>query len=140
MNSKNIFMKKKSKLITVLILAFLVTSCDPIHYINFINNTDSTAKIKLNLNPKVENYDLQQIATKDSIVFYLKQKDTARIDFGIGDWSGNEIGKLTSSLKSIEIETRDINTIYKSKKAMNTILENNRYGFGFKTEIKIEIN
>ena len=132
-------MKIKSKLITVIFLAFLVTSCDPIHYINFINNTDSTAKIKSNLNPKIENYDLQQIATGDSIVFYLKQKDTARIDFGIGNWSDKEINELTESIKSIEIETQEINTIYKTQKAMNNILENNRNGFVFRSEIKIEL-
>ena len=132
-------MKNTSKLLFLLVIITLTTSCDPPHYINFINNSNSAAKVKLNLNTKIKNYDLGKIATQDSIVFNLKLNDTANINFGIGDWSDNEIEILTKSIKSIEIETREIKTIYKTESSIKDLLSKNRHGFGFKTVIKIGI-
>ena len=84
-------------------------------------------------------YQLEEISKGDSIIFNIKPKDTADIYFGIGDWSGNEIEKVLKSIKSIEIETNDIKTLYKTKKSMKKILENNKKGIFFKTRIEIEI-
>ncbi len=119
-------------------LSFLV-SCDPAQTISFINKTDSSIKVKINLNPKVEHYRLKEVSTGDSIIFNLKRKDTANIYFGIGTWSDSEIDELTNSINNIEFETKDIKTIYKSKKAMRTILENNKHGFWIKNDIEIGI-
>ena len=87
----------------------------------------------------IENYDLKEIAIGDSIIFNLKQKDTANIDFGIGTWSDGQIEEVINSIKNIEIETDEIKMIYKSKSSMKNILEKNREGFIFKTKIEIEI-
>lgn len=137
----NTFQKMKNtiKFSTITFLFFFLISCDPIHNIDFINKTDSDIKVKINLNPKVENYYLKNVSTGDSIIFNLNRKDTAEIYFGIGTWSDSEIDKLTNSINNIEIDTKDIKTIYKSKKAMINIFENNKHGFMFKTNIEIGI-
>ncbi len=132
-------MKNTLKLLFLILILQLFTSCDPPHYIDFINKTESNVKIKLNLKAKSENYDLERISNGDSIVFNLKQKDTANLDFGIGTWSDKEIEELTKSIKNIEIETIDKKTIYKTEKSIKNILETNRQGFWFKTKIEIEV-
>ena len=132
-------MKNTLKLLFLILFLQLFTSCDPPHYIDFINKTESNVKIKLNLKAKSENYDLERISNGDSIVFNLKQKDTANLDFGIGTWSDKEIEELTKSIKNIEIETIDKKIIYKTEKSMKNILETNIQGFWIKTKIEIEV-
>ncbi|MGH2666387.1 hypothetical protein [Flavobacterium sp.] len=132
-------MKIKSKLLVLSFLAIIIVSCDPPHYIDFVNNSNSIVKVKLNLNSKVESYRLKEIATGDSIVFNLKQKDTANIHFGIGSWSDAKIDELTKSIESIEIDTREIKTTYKTKSSIKTLLQNNRHGAFFKSKIEIKI-
>jgi hypothetical protein len=127
------------KFIIILFLLVFITSCDPPHNINFINNTENITKVKFNLNPKVQNYSLNQISKGDSVVFNLKPKDTLNISFGIGTWSNVEIKELTNSIKNLEIETNDIKTIYKTKKSIYKILIDNRKGVWFKTNIEVEI-
>jgi hypothetical protein len=132
-------MKNILNLLFLIFFLQLFISCDPPHYIDFINKTDSNVKIKLNLKTEFENYDLERISSGDSVVFNLKQKDTANLDFGIGTWSDKEIEELTKSIKNIEIETVDKKTIYKSEKSIKKILQSNRHGFWFKTKIEIDV-
>lgn len=133
-------MKKASKKILFLIFAISLVSCDPVHTLNFINTTEANAKVKINLKTESEDHRLRSVSVGDSIVFNLKQKDTASIDYGIGTWSGREIAELASSIKTIEIETAEIKTIYKTKKSIENMLENNIDGFLVKTEIVVEID
>lgn len=132
-------MKNIIRLFTLTLLLSFLVSCDPAHNIDFINKSDSNVKVKITLNPKVENYRLKEVSSGDSIVFNLKQKDTANIYFGIGTWSDGEIEELINSINNIEIETKDIKTLYKTKKAMKNILEKNTHGFWFKTLVEINI-
>ena len=132
-------MKTRFIIIFILFLTNFLVSCDPIHNIDFVNKSNSEAKIKINLISKNENYDLKQNAIGDSIVFNLKKDSIANIYFGIGSWDKKEINELTKSIKSIEIETKDVKTIYKSQNSMNEILNNNIEGIFMKTVIQIEI-
>ena len=132
-------MKKIKNILILIISSQLLMSCDPPHFIDFVNNTDSNVKVKFNLNPTVENYDLERMSTNDSIVFNIKPKDTANLHFGIGSWSDKQIEELTNSVTNIEIETQNIKTVYKTKKSMDDIFKQNRHGFWFKTKIEISI-
>ncbi len=132
-------MKSRLIIILILFLTNFLVSCDPIHNIDFVNKSNSEAKVKINLISKNENYDLKQKAIGDSIVFNLKKDSIANIYFGIGSWDKKEISELTKSIKSIEIETKDVKTIYKSQISMNEILNNNIEGVFMKTVIQIEI-
>src|SRR6476620_3062898 len=98
-----------------LVILFSFISCDPPHNIYFINQTDAQAKIKIKVNPKAENNDLRQMVEGDSIVFNLKARDTAALDFGIGVWDDNEIDFVVNAIEKMEVETKDIKTTYKSK-------------------------
>lgn len=120
------------------LLVFLV-SCDPAHDIVFINNTNSVAKVKFKLSPTFKNDQLSESITGDSIVFNLKSKDTSTLYFGIGVWDNKEIDQLCNSITSLEIENSDLKTVYKSKRTIKKILENNQEGFWWKTRIVIDI-
>ena len=74
-----------------LILLLLLISCDPPHYINFINKSNSSTRVKLSLKAETKFYDLEQLSVGDSIVFSLKQEESADIHFGIGSWRKTEI-------------------------------------------------
>lgn len=132
-------MNKRIFIVLIVALTNLLLSCDPDHNIDFVNKSNYEAKIKINLNSNNENYDLKQNAIGDSIVFYLKKDSIANIDFGIGLWDKKEINEIVRTIKNIEIETKDVKTIYKTEKSMNEILYNNVKGVFMKTNIQIEI-
>ncbi len=132
-------MKIISRFLFLAFFTLLLTSCDPSHDIFFKNTTASNVKVKINLERKGVLYDLEKMADKDSIVFNLAKDSTASISLGIGTWTPKEIGKATNSIKAIEVETKDIKTIYKSKEAIHSILDKNVHGILFKSSIEINV-
>ena len=134
--------KLQLKNIGLLGIIFFFLSCDPPHSIEFINNADSELKVKFKIDTTVTNYDLYYIENKnaDSIVFNIKEKDTAELHFGIGTWSDAEIRKQVNSLKEIDIENADFKKVLKSKRKMEEFLTKHKEGgIGWKTKIIIEI-
>lgn len=130
----------KLRFALILLTATLLTSCDPPHYIIFVNNTMNDSKVKFIVKPDaINDFAPYQEITGDSIVFNLKQKDTADLGFGIGTWSDYEINTIANSIKSLEIETHEIKTIYKTPSAIKNLLKDNLKGLVWKTEIAIEI-
>jgi hypothetical protein len=132
-------MKTFYQLFILLFFSFLFVSCDPAQNMHFINKTDSDAKVKIVLNPKFENYRLKELAKNDSIVFNIKEKDTANIYFGMGTWDGKEVEVVVNSIRSLSIETSEVITIYKSKEAIKKFFEKGKEGFWWKTRIVVEI-
>ena len=136
-------MKKNiNKNIALFLIVMLCLSCDPPHSIEFINNADSELKVKFKIDTTITNNDLNYVENKkgDSIVFNIKEKDTAFLDFGIGTWSESEIRKQVNSFNTIEIENSDFKKTLKSKREMEKFLiENTEGGIGWKTKIIIEI-
>lgn len=131
---KNIF-----KLSILTFLFTLLTSCDPSQDIHFVNKTDSNVKVKIILEPDVKSESLKELVTKDLIVFDLMKDSIAVVDCGMGTWSESEVIRFTNSIKSIEFDTKDITTIYKSKKLIKNILEENEKGIFFRSLIEINI-
>lgn len=129
----------KIKILYFFLISVFLVSCDPPHYIDFVNNSNSKAKVKFNINTELGNSDLRYLATGDSIVLNLKPKDTATVELGIGQWSDKEIESVTNSIDKIEIETNNVSTIYKTKDSIKNILENNVEGILLKSRIEIEI-
>lgn len=132
-------MKKIFQLLLLISFSNFLVSCDPSQHISFINKTDSDVKIKINLDPKVKDFELYQNTENDSIVYNLKKNDTATIYYGIGTWSTNETAKFANSINDFEIETKDTKTMYKSKKAIKDILDKNIKGILVKSLIEIKI-
>lgn len=131
-------MKPNHRLLTLSFFLMFLTSCDPSHDIFFKNKTASNIKVKINLEPKVT-HGLESIATNDSIVFHLAKDSIGMVSFGIGTWSKKEINEVVNSIKTIEIETKDIKTIYKSREAIHSVLDNNVHGIVFKSSIEINV-
>ena len=132
-------MTQKFKILFISLTTILLVSCDPIHDIGFVNKTSEDVKVRIHLDSKIENQDLESVANGDTIVLIIKEKMGANISFGIGSWSTNEIEKAVNSIKNIEIETSDLKTTYKSKNSIRKLLESNINGIVLKTEIEIEI-
>ena len=130
------------KNIIFLLLIMMSISCDPPHNIVFINNGQSEAKIKIHIDTIVEsnefiNFDELQ---KDTIVYKIKPSDTCTIFFGIGTWSDSEVKNISKSIKKIEIENEEFQTIYKTKKRIEKLLIENRVDkIGWDTEIIFDI-
>ena len=119
---------------------FICLSCDPPHYIEFINNGNSELNVKFEIDSTITNYDLEYIENRKKylINIVIKEKDTAELHFGIGTWSDSEIEKLANSLNKLTIENKEFKTIYKSKKQIEKFLKLNRKErIGWETEIKI---
>lgn len=132
-------MKSLKNLLAVFILICL-TSCDPSQNINLVNNTDSEVYFKLKIEHDTKNYELKQLSQGDSIVVNVGSKKNEMLSFAIGDWSGNTVVELANSIKSFEIKTKDITTIYHSKSSIEKILKDNREGLFLKTMIEIEVS
>ncbi|MFC4632580.1 hypothetical protein ACFO3O_01600 [Dokdonia ponticola] len=133
-------MSKAFFILLISSLAFL--SCDPPHYIQFENESDSEVKVTLLADPETENYDFyefQNLRIGDSVILRIKPKESDMLHFGIGTWSNSEIEELTNSLQKIIIENEDFFRVYRTKKGMNTLLNHDKRGFWWKTEINIRI-
>ncbi|WP_298901487.1 hypothetical protein [uncultured Psychroserpens sp.] len=125
--------------VMVVLIFVLLSSCDPPHNIFLINTTESEAKISFHFNETFENRLLKDDVTGDSLIVYLKPNETYDMDFGIGTWSDDEVNTLVKSIRSLEIETIDTKSIYKTEKAMRSLFVNNRTGRWWDTEINLEI-
>jgi hypothetical protein len=127
----------------LLFFTLALTSCDPAHNINFINDGESAVKVKLIVNPKTNYQRLNEIKEGDSIVIQLKPVKTEEnidgIYFGIGVWDETEIKNVAECLKRIEIENTDYKVIYKSQESIQKLLLENQEGFWWKTEINISV-
>ncbi|OXA80994.1 hypothetical protein SAMN05444397_101708 [Flavobacterium aquidurense] len=132
-------MKNSFRLLVIIFFACFFASCDPAHNIEFVNKKDSDVKVKINLDSQKNNFRLEQITDKDSAVYLLKRNDTANIYCGIGVWSKKEIETFVKGIKSVEIETKDVKTIYKSRKAITQLFEKNTKGIIFKAVIEINV-
>lgn len=134
---------RKISFLLLLILGLTLTSCDPSQGILFTNKGESKVKVKLIINSKVKNDQLDEMKKGDSIVFNLiphnREERLGYIYFGRGRWNDEEIIKVSKSIKSIEIENDNYKIIYKSQKAVNNLLKNNYKGIIMKSlNIKIQ--
>ena len=129
-------MKIKYLLYLSMILTFC--SCDQTHSLYFINKTNCMSKVKIVLDNKCNSYYLKKLAKGDSIIFNLKQNDSADIYFHIGNWSDEEIGRLVNCVQSIEVECGRIKKKYNSKSSLTRLFENKIDGFN-NSNIVIEI-
>lgn len=132
-------MKHIFKLITLIFVSFLLFSCDPSRHINFVNQTEAPVQIKLILNSNKTSKSLEELAKGDSIVLNLKPKSTEYIYCGMGTWSESEVDNIAKGIENIQIETKDIKTVYKSRNSIIEILKDNRKGFWWKTSVEIDV-
>jgi hypothetical protein len=132
-------MKHIFKLTTLIFISFLFFSCDPSRNINFVNQTEAPVKIKFKLSHNKTSQSLEELAKGDSIVLNLKPKGTEYIYCGMGTWSENEVDNIAKGIENIEIETKDIKTVYKSRNSIIEILKDNRKGLWWKTSVEIEV-
>jgi len=127
---------KHFKLIFLIFIS--ATSCDPPHNIVFVNDGQSIAKIRIQVDTTSETNEFRhfdQLAA-DSLVIEINPSETFSLDFGIGTWSDNEIKVVANSIKALEIENDDFLTIYKSRNRIEQLLiENRKNKIGWETEI-----
>ena len=133
-------MKHIFKFTTLIFVSFLLFSCDPSRNINFVNQTEAPIKIKFILSANKTSQSLEEIAKGDSIVLNLKPKSTEYLYCGMGTWSESELDNIAKGIKNIEIDTKDIKTVYKSRNSIIEILKDNRKGLLWKTSVEIKVD
>ena len=136
---------KKVNFLFLFLTAFLLISCDPSQGILFTNKGESNVKVKVIINSKVKNDQLDEMKKGDSIVFNLiphnPDEKQGHIYFGRGRWDDEKIIEITKSIKSIEIENDNYKIVYKSQQAINNLLKENYNGIIMKSlNIKIDDN
>jgi hypothetical protein len=136
---------KKVNFLFLFLTAFLLISCDPSQGILFTNKGESNVKVKLIINPKVKNDQIDEMKKGDSIVFHLiahnPDEEQGYIYFGRGRWNDEKIIEITKSIKRIEIENDNYKIVYKSQQAINNLLQENYKGIIMKSlNIKIDDN
>ncbi|MBF4518925.1 hypothetical protein IRZ71_21420 [Flavobacterium sp. ANB] len=136
---------KKVNFLFLFVTAFLLISCDPSQGILFTNKSESNVKVKLIINSKVKNDQLDEMKKGDSIVFNLiphnPEEKLGYIYFGRGRWDDENINEVTKSIKRIEIENDNYKIVYKSQQAIRNLLQENYKGIIMKSlNIKIDDN
>lgn len=128
---------------TILLLAAsgILVSCDPLHFINFTNNSELEAKMKIKLKHDSQIYELRELATGDSIIFILKPEVTESINFSVGTWSDSEVNEIAGSIESLEMESGEHKASYRTQDSIKKLFKENREGGpkGWQTRIEIEI-
>jgi hypothetical protein len=132
-------MRNILKLSTLSFLLLFLVGCDPSRNIEFINRTESPIKIKIKVGTNNTSESLKEASVGDSIVFKIAPNGTQNLYCGMGTWSENEVNEKAKCIENIEIETKDIKTIYKSTNSITKILKDNRKGLWWKTKIEIEV-
>lgn len=132
-------MRNILKFSTLIFFLLFLVSCDPSRDINFINKTESPIKIKIKVGANNTSESLKKASVGDSIVFKVAPNATQNLYCGMGTWSENEVDEKVKGIENIEIETKDIKTIYKSTNSITKILKDNRKGWWWKTKIEIEV-
>lgn len=129
---------------TVLLFSTLfLTSCDPSQGILFTNKSESNVKVKLIINSKFKNEQLNEMKKGDSIVFNLiphnPEDKEGYIYFGRGRWTDENIDEISKAIKNIEIENDNYKMVYKSQPAIRNLLKENYKGIIMKSlNIKID--
>ncbi len=128
----------------ILLTALLLLSCDPVHYIDLRNRTEKEAIVTIKLKPHADKEIYRASSQEhpiygDSIVLRIPAKETGSLFFGMGSWGDAGVTDLADTMKSLEIETYEIKTIYKTPAVIEALLLENRKGIWFKSEIGINI-
>ena len=131
------------KTLFILFTAMLLVSCDPVHYIDFRNFTQEEAVVTIRLKPDADKEIYRSSKDEypiegDSIVLHIPKKESKSLFFGMGTW-GDEGASVAGTIKTLEIETSEIKTVYKTEKVIEDVFKDNLKGIWFKSEIRIDI-
>lgn len=127
----------------VILMLLLFTACDPPLNIQLENKGESTAIFKFYLNSDsthLENslWDYNE-SSSDSIFYVVEQGAVEIVDLGIGNWSDYAINTFSQSLRILEIETDEQKVSYKTTEAIKKLLEENKRGLYWKTNIVLTV-
>lgn len=119
----------------------LLSGCDPMHNLLFINESGSDAMITVKfdtLNPEWDFFYDEEM-TGDSLILQVPKGTTKYLTFGMGTWSDWAVDDLSQSIEWLKIEAAGKEEQYKSSDAVHQLLSDNRKGSWQKTAIEIKI-
>lgn len=127
--------------ILLFIAVSLLSGCDPIHGIFFINESGSNALVTIKLDTlDAEDYFFYEDGRiGDSLIINVPVGTSKDLTFGIGTWSDWAIENLSQSIEWLKIEAAGKEVQYKSSDALYQLFLDNRKGSWQKTAIEIKI-
>lgn len=128
------------RVILLLILSFLTSSCDPPHYITFENQTNDEVKVYLMLSDDKKYSNTSELITNDTLSIIIPKNESYQLDFGIGNWHDDEVRLIANTLNQMIFSTKHWDKTFKSKEGIYQLMQSKVNGIFFKNEIKIEIH
>lgn len=128
------------RVILLLIVSFLTSSCDPPHYITFENRTNDEVKVYLMLSDDKEYSNTSELITNDTLAIIIPKNESYQLDFGIGNWHNDEVRLIANTMNQMIFSTKHWDKTFKSKESIYQLMESKVIGIFFKNEIKIEIH
>lgn len=128
------------RVILLLIVSFLTSSCDPPHYITFENQTNDEVKVYLMLSDDKEYSNTSELITNDTLSIIIPKNESYQLDFGIGNWYNDEVRLIANTMNQMIFSTKHWDKTFKSKESIYQLMESKVIGIFFKNEIKIEID
>ena len=129
----------KYKIVALLLLYAILSSCDPIHSIDITNVSTSDIIIEVKLRDSSMNYIMQNQPRGDSLTIKLGVGETESLYFGIGTWSDEEIRYLANFIQEVKCTTDSSTFKTNSAEYLYNLLESNREGGWWKTLVHLEI-
>lgn len=130
-------MKKLNFIILAFVMTFLVSSCDPPHFIDLVNTGNGEAIVKIKLDTTQSESYFMEYAEGDAIMIQLAKGETTTIHFGIGVWNEYTVKYTVKSIKSIEIEGATQQATYSTPQEIEQFLLDN---IDKKSRIEIKID
>ena len=115
--------RKLLQLCMVLMAGLFLTACDPIHFIEFINETEEAVNIRMEIDTSMQYYALEEYRSGDQIQISLAPGSSEMIDFGMGTWSDYQLNQISELIKVIEIQTASETTRHQGSEELIAFLK-----------------
>ena len=112
-----------------LIIALLLTSCDPAKLLLIKADTKNNTSVTVYTNNKILPFGNKQDSTKMIIQVPFKDTTSKTFNYGIGNWPNDAINELTKNIDSIIIRNRFDILVLINKPDIETYLKKHRGGY-----------
>ena len=96
---------KSTGLFVIMTMLFLLSSCDPLHYIEFINESDVEVSVYIQVDTSMEFLPLEEMRRKEIVTIKVAPNTSEIIDFGMGTWSDYALEEATKVIKRVDIQS-----------------------------------
>ena len=96
---------KSTGLFVIMTIVFLLSSCDPLHIIEFVNESDVEVSVYIQVDTSMEFLPLEEMRRGEIISIKVAPNTSEIIDFGMGTWSDYALEEATKIIKRVDIQS-----------------------------------